>query len=120
MTRTDYQVLFTALGFTAVVMQGEKLAKAEGKLRALAFAKLIGEFCQLNVPEAFEGTGEQRSKTNVAERMADVIAGIIKETGKCQPHELKEHGFTADEIARHWPMAFSLASVQLGIEPKDS
>jgi hypothetical protein len=33
---------------------------------------------------------------------------------------LRPLGFSPDEIARHWPMAYALARVSLDIEPKDS
>jgi hypothetical protein len=50
MTRADHQVLFTALGFTAVVMQGT--AGPEGAIRARKLARLIEEFCRAALPEA--------------------------------------------------------------------
>ena len=49
MSRSDHQVLFTALGFTAVIIQGEA-GKTKGARRAIELAKLIEEFCALNLP----------------------------------------------------------------------
>jgi hypothetical protein len=57
---------------------------------------------------------------SVLELMAQAIADIVQSSGDCKPHELRSLGFLPDEIARHWPMAYALASVSLDIEPKDS
>ena len=48
MTYLNSQTLFIALGFTAVILQG-KVAETDGAERATALAKLIEEFCALNV-----------------------------------------------------------------------
>ena len=69
------------------------------------------------VPEAFEDKGAEDA-FSVRERMASMISDIINVDGKCSPHELKNHGFMPDEIARHWPMAFALAQVSLNSKPK--
>jgi len=50
MTQTDYKVLFTALGFIAVTMQGD--AGQDGAAKARAFAGLIEGFCRAELPEA--------------------------------------------------------------------
>ncbi|MFY9288601.1 MAG: hypothetical protein WAO98_08895 [Alphaproteobacteria bacterium] len=114
MTRLDYQVLFAAFGFTLVAMQGERIPKKDGALRAAAFSQLIEEFCRNSVPEAFEDNTD-----SIVNRMADAIARIHKETGQCQPHELRDE-FAQDEITRYWPRAFALAMVQLDIKFGDS
>lgn len=54
MTRTDQQILFTALGFTAVVLQGGR--EDDGSRRAQEFARLIEEFCRATLPEVFAPT----------------------------------------------------------------
>ena len=51
MTRNDYQILFTALGFTAVAVQGD--VGQDGAAKARAFAGLIESFCRAELPEAF-------------------------------------------------------------------
>jgi len=83
MTETDLRLLCTALGFTAVVMQGEKLLKDESASRAVGLAKLIEEFCHASVPEAF-GRADTDSETRlpIAERMANVIVAIRPELTK--------------------------------------
>lgn len=53
MTLTDLRLLCTALGFTAVVMQGGEIEKKDGALRATGFANLIEEFCRVSFPEAY-------------------------------------------------------------------
>lgn len=54
MTQTDYKVLFTALGFVAVVLGDEGVPENQAQ-RAKRFAQLIEFFCRQTVPEAFEG-----------------------------------------------------------------
>jgi hypothetical protein len=57
---------------------------------------------------------------SVLDRMALVIADKVQSSGDCKPHELRSLGFSPEEIARHWPMAYALARVSLDSEPKDS
>jgi len=52
MTPNYLCVLCTALGFTAVGMQGGTPAKKDGSRRAAEFAALIQDFCRHEVPEA--------------------------------------------------------------------
>ena len=49
MSHFNNRILFTALGFTAVIIQGEA-GKTNGAHRAIELAKLIEEFCTLNLP----------------------------------------------------------------------
>jgi len=58
MTRTDFKVLFTALGFLAVVMKGEN-ANNDGADKARKLASLIEEFCIQ--PEQFGRCGQAAS-----------------------------------------------------------
>ena len=116
MTSTDHKVIFTALGFLAVILND--VPKDKQALRATAIASLIESFCMAAVPDAFGGGADNFS--NVRERMVDAIASIIKTEGTCQPHNLKDQGFTPDEIARYWPSAYALACVSFNIEQKDS
>jgi hypothetical protein len=116
MTHTDYKVIFTALGFLAVILND--VPKDKQALRATAIASLIESFCMATVPEAFGDDADNAS--NVRERMVDAIAGIIKTNGTCHPHKLEDQGFTPDEIARYWPSAYALACVSLNIEQRDS
>lgn len=121
----DWRVLCTALGFTAVVMQGGRMSKTEGGLRATKFAGLIEEFCRVSLPEAFAEKGEEKvlvvdlessnpeGRFAFAGRMATAIVEIMREKGGCLPHDLAAKGFTYEEIDRHWPMAKALAAVEL-------
>lgn len=52
------ELLFTALGFTAVAMQDGPTAGAAD--RARAFAALIEDFCRRALPEAFEETRAEK------------------------------------------------------------
>ncbi len=116
MTRDDYKVIFTALGFLAVILND--VPKDKQALRAAAIASLIESFCMATVPEAFGDDTENAS--DIRDRMAVAIARIIKADGECHPHNLKDHRFTPDEIARYWPSAYALACVSLNIEQRDS
>jgi hypothetical protein len=126
-TPTNLRVLYTALGFTAVVMQGGTLPKKEGARRATQFAGLIEEFCRASVPEAYEAAEKENAgidelegpepagKFALVARMATAIVAIIKEKDGCLPHDLAAQGFTYEEIDRHWRMAKALAYVELKI-----
>jgi hypothetical protein len=117
MTRTDHKAIFTALGFLAVILHD--VPQDKQALRATAIAGLIESFCMATVPEAF-GDHPAEDTFSVPQRMAYVIASIVKVHGECRPHDLKDQEFTPDQIARHWPAAYALACVSLNIEPKDS
>lgn len=124
MTPNDFRILCTALGFTIALLKDVELD--EQALRAQAIARLIESFCQVTVPECFEESRKAAArhkssrKLALANRMATVIARIIKETGGCVPSDLLEKGFAAEEIDRHWPMASALVAVKLNLKPKDS
>lgn len=65
MTRTDQKVLFTALGFLAVVIND---VPGDGRAaRATALADLIEGFCKTMVPDAFglEGAPQERRATEL-------------------------------------------------------
>jgi len=53
MTRTDQKVIFTALGFLAVVL--DNVPRESQALRATTLAQLIEAFCATAVPEALVG-----------------------------------------------------------------
>lgn len=127
MTPSDLRVLCVALGFTAVVMQGEKVPKQDCARRASEFAGHIEEYCRLTVPEAFEQrededmqvvdliSTEPEGKFGPAQRMTTAIVEIYREQGGCLPQDLLSKGFTNDEIDRHCAMAKALAYVELNI-----
>ncbi len=118
MTANDHKILFTALGFLAVILRD--VPQDKQAMRATAIAGLIESFCISAVPEAFGDEPAPQDNFSVKQRMASVITNIIKTEGECHPHNLKDRGFTPDEIARCWPMAYALACVSLDIETKDS
>ena len=116
MMNVDQKVFFTALGFLAVLLNDTPNDKQAQ--RATVIAGLIESFCKTTVPEAF---GDDRTDNlAVQQRMAYVIASLIKVHGECKPYDLRDHGFRPDEIACYWTMAYALAAVTLNIEPKDS
>ena len=52
MTRTGYKIIFTSLGFLAVIL--DNLPRDKQALRAATLAQLIESFCASSVPEAFD------------------------------------------------------------------
>ena len=52
MTRTDREILFTALGFLAVVLRDD-VPHDKQAMRAMAVADLIESFCRSALPESF-------------------------------------------------------------------
>ncbi len=56
MTRTDHQIIFTALGFLAVILR-EDVPRDKQALRATTIAGLIESFCQSSLPEVFIADG---------------------------------------------------------------
>ncbi len=71
------QIFFTALGFTAVVIQGAP--GANGAARAKAFARMIEEFCRETIPNAF---GEERQAVSgdpdIDRKIEDFKSGLIE------------------------------------------
>jgi hypothetical protein len=120
----DVRLLCTALGFTAIVSREGKVSKKE----AVSFAKLIEDFCQSVVPEAFEaangnGEGDISEASNpesqmlesVVQRMAEAIVEVYKEQNGCLPQDLIAKGLTPEEVDRHWAMAWALAKVRMNM-----
>ena len=95
--------------------------------RATGLAYLIKEFCRTTVPEAFEDEAGIRlptpsvprlrpqAKFGIAERMAGVIAKLMRENDSCMPQDIIAEGFSAEEVERHWAMARALAQVELNM-----
>jgi hypothetical protein len=53
MTSADRQILFTALGFLAVILRND-VPHEKQALRAMAIADLIEAFCRSALPEQFK------------------------------------------------------------------
>ena len=58
-------------------------------------------------------TSDEDKKFAPAGRMAAAIIEITRENGGCLPQDLNARGFTPAEVAQHWHMARSLASVEM-------
>jgi len=81
MTPQDLRILSTALGFTAVVMQGENISKKDGARRATGLANLIEEFCHTALPDSF-GAGAAtvfRGDTKQTDRLIERFKGNLKD-----------------------------------------
>jgi hypothetical protein len=72
------------------------------------------------IDELRKRRGYGKAAARPVDRMVVAIVAALKSSGSCEPHELKEQGFSDDDIARHWPMAYALACVSENIAPKDS
>ncbi|MFY9286897.1 MAG: hypothetical protein WAO98_00175 [Alphaproteobacteria bacterium] len=55
---------------------------------------------------------EYNEDTEIIERMASAITGIIRANSRCDPSDLLVESFSQGEINRFWTMAFALAGVQ--------
>jgi hypothetical protein len=70
MRQSDFQILFTALGFLAVVMKGEN-AKNDGAKQAKVMASLIEAFCRTSHPDLFKGEAEEAELDQIIEDLKD-------------------------------------------------
>jgi hypothetical protein len=124
MEHQDFDLLGASRAFTAVAMKGGS-GMPDGAQRVAELAELIKEFCQTNVSEAFAGKDVMaravgadvapRGKFGTAKRMAAAIVKLMRANNICEPQDLINEGFTADEVERCWPMARALAQVELNM-----
>src|SRR5579862_3563611 len=84
MDSSDLRILCTALGFTAVAIQGDKLPKVQAALRAKKLSNLIEEFCHAAVPEAFNDDLEQQhqSTRDLINQMTSALELCLECDGK--------------------------------------
>jgi hypothetical protein len=82
MTRTDRKVIFTALGFLAVIL--DNVPRERQALRATALADLIEGFCVTTMPEAFMSEAPEASRTAETEQLLELYIAELRETGSAQ------------------------------------
>lgn len=70
MTRQDFQILSTALGFLAIVLKGEN-ARKDGAKQAKAMAVLIESFCRTSHPGLFKDEAEDSELDQIIEDLKD-------------------------------------------------
>ena len=58
-------------------------------------------------------SADGNKKYEPAGRMAAAIIEIMEIKGQCDPQDIRERGFTSDELGKHWHLAQSLAEVEL-------
>lgn len=119
----DLRALCNALGFTVVVIHWHGMIRRKGEAtrRALNFARLIEEFCLVQMDNPAEPSSEE--SLAMVTRMADVIVDLVTaQEGRCKPDDLLAKGFTREEIDRHWKMAQALAYVRMNspLPPADA
>lgn len=70
MTRKDFQILFTALGFLAVVTKGKKTKDNNAK-QAHAMAELIEAFCRTSHPDLFVENGDAAELDQIIDELKE-------------------------------------------------
>ena len=78
MARTDHRILFTALGFLAVIIRGDVQGDKQA-LRATTIAKLIESFCQTSLPEFFASEPLSDSLGTSAAEISSLLENYIAE-----------------------------------------
>ena len=82
MTRADHKIIFTALGFLAVIQDN---VPCDGQAaRATAIAQLIEAFCAASVPDAFTGEAPQGARTAETEELLQLYITELRDTGSAQ------------------------------------
>jgi hypothetical protein len=79
MTRTDYKVIFTALGFLAVIL--DDVPRDRQALRATTLAQLIEAFCASAMPDAFSNAASDGVQVVEAEQHLERYLADLRETG---------------------------------------
>jgi hypothetical protein len=79
MTRTDYKVLFTALGFLAVIL--DNVPRDRQAARATAVAELIEAFCASAMPDAFPNAASDDVQGVEAQHTLERYLTDLRETG---------------------------------------
>ena len=82
MTRTDYKVVFTALGFLAVVL--DNVPRDKQVFRATSLAQLIEAFCATSVPGAFMSDAPEAVRTTETEKILELYIAELRDTGSAQ------------------------------------
>src|ERR1700737_4191479 len=82
MTRTDYKIIFTALGFLAVIL--DNVPRDKQAMRATAIAQLIEAFCAASVPDAFMSDAPEGASTARTEAPLQRYIAQLRDTGSAQ------------------------------------
>src|ERR1700690_1827911 len=82
MTRTDYKVLFTALGFLAVIL--DNVPRDRQALRATTLAQLIESFCATSLPEAFTSEAMEATGAAETEHLLELYVAELRAAGSAQ------------------------------------
>jgi hypothetical protein len=82
MTRTDHKIIFTALGFLAVILDNVPCDKQA--LRATTIAQLIEAFCAASVPDAFMSETPEGARTAETEELLQRYIAELRDNGSAQ------------------------------------
>ena len=83
MTPQDLRTLCTALGFTAVVINGGERQKDSAR-RALGFANLIESFCNYTIPNL--GAAVNENEAYQLDEMIETFKAGLRERGEADLH----------------------------------
>jgi hypothetical protein len=82
MTNNNNKILFTALGFLAVIMN--EVPQNKRALRATALARLIEEFCATALPEAVANNCLEASRWAETENLIELYIAELRDTGSAR------------------------------------
>jgi hypothetical protein len=82
MRRTDHKIIFTALGFLAVIL--DNAPRDRQAMRAMTVAQLIEEFCASSVPDAFTSEAPEGARTAETEELLQLYIAEFRDTGSAQ------------------------------------
>jgi hypothetical protein len=82
MTRMDHKVIFTALGFLAVIL--DNVPRDKQAMRATAIAQLIEAFCATSVPDGFMSEAPEAARTTETEELIELYIAELRDTGSAQ------------------------------------
>lgn len=81
MTRTDYKIIFRALGFLAVVLNN--VPREKQAQRAATLAQLIEAFCAASMPEVADSTLLETSPRDVSDILENYMTEL-RDTGSAR------------------------------------
>jgi hypothetical protein len=82
MTRIDHKIIFTALGFLAVIL--DNVPHDKQALRATTLAKLIEAFCVASLPDAFVSESLDTSRAAEIESLVELYIAALRDAGSSQ------------------------------------
>jgi hypothetical protein len=82
MTRMDHKIIFTALGFLAVIL--DNVPRDKQALRATTLAGLIESFCITSLPDVFMDEVTNAGRAAEIENLLERYIADLRDTGSAQ------------------------------------